>query len=160
HLARFLVEGELLARLNHPHIVQVFEVSHIQGRPFLVLEYVEGVNLAHYLKDGTLAARDAARMVEQLARAMHYAHQQGIIHRDRKPANVLLQTAARYWPAQKSSASGERPVAFPKITDFGLARHFQLASDLTQTGTIVGTPSYMSPEQARGSSVVGPATDI
>lgn len=128
---RFRREAEATAKLTHPNIVQVFEVGEHQGQPFLALEYVAGPSLAEQWKQSRHSPREAAELVEQLARGVHYAHEQGIVHRDLKPANVLL--------------SPDRP----KITDFGLAQHVE-STDLTVTGEVVGTPDYMSPEQAQG----------
>src|SRR5207302_6585195 len=137
-------EAEAVARLQHPHIVQVHEIGDAGGHPFFSLEFVNGPSLAQTLRDAPLPAGAAAELVETLARAMHYAHQQGIIHRDLKPANVLLTTDGT-----------------PKITDFGLAKQLDSASGQTQTGSIMGTPSYMAPEQAAGRTrEIGPATDI
>jgi len=142
-LARFMVEVKSVARLQHPHIVQIFEVGEVDGRPFCALEYVGGGSLAQKLAGTPLPADEAAAVVEVLARAMHVAHQMGVIHRDLKPANVLL------------SDDGA-----PKITDFGLARNLA-ESGQTQTGSIMGTPSYMAPEQAEGrSAAVGPPADV
>lgn len=141
---RFRREAEATAKLSHPNIVQVFEVGEHQGQPFLALEYVPGPSLAEQWTQARQSPREAAQLVEQLARAIHYAHQQGIVHRDLKPGNVLI--------------SPDRP----KITDFGLAVPLE-SSDLTITGEIVGTPDYMSPEQASGKSsqrVVGKASDV
>src|SRR5262245_15362035 len=147
HRARFLVEAEVLARLRHPNVVQVFEAGQQDGRPFLALEYVEGGTLAQRLAaEGMMAPREAAALVCQLARAVHHAHMQGVIHRDLKPANVLL------------SPSPSGPI--PKITDFGLACQ-PGGGELSQTGEVMGTPSYMSPEQARGERrSLGPAADV
>ena len=128
---RFRREAEATGKLAHPNIVQVYEVGEFQGQPFLALEYVPGPSLAEQWKQSRQSPQEAAELVEQLARAIHYAHQQGIVHRDLKPGNVLL--------------SPDRA----KITDFGLAQHLD-STDLTVTGEIVGTPDYMSPEQARG----------
>jgi hypothetical protein len=155
-LARFRAEAEAVARLQHPNIVQVYEVGEAGGNPYFSLEYVAGGNLAQRLSKAPLPARDAAVVLEALARAMHAAHQAGIVHRDLKPANVLL--------AACGSASGEdaKPQAawLPKITDFGLAKRLDLPG-LTQTGAILGTPSYMAPEQAEGRTRdVGPAVDV
>jgi formylglycine-generating enzyme required for sulfatase activity/tRNA A-37 threonylcarbamoyl transferase component Bud32 len=142
--ARFLSEAEAVAHLQHPHIVQIYETGQHDGLPFMALEFVEGGSLARKIKDAPLAPAEAARVVEQLARGMDYAHSRGIVHRDLKPENVLL------------AADGT-----PKVTDFGLAKRVVGGSDLTQTGAILGTPSYMAPEQARGSSkAVGPAADV
>jgi WD40 repeat protein/tRNA A-37 threonylcarbamoyl transferase component Bud32 len=140
--ARLLAEADAIARLRHPHIVQVHEVGLHEGVPFLSLEYVDGESLDRKLRGEPQPPREAATLVESLARAVHHAHQHGVIHRDLKPANVLL-TADRT----------------PKVTDFGLAK--QKRPDLTATGAILGTPSYMAPEQAAGDNrAVGPATDV
>ena len=143
--ARFRVEAETAARLKHPHIVPIYEIGE-QGRlPYLALEFVEGGNLAQAMAVRPLAPIQAAGMVETLARAIDYVHQHGVVHRDLKPANVLL------------TAEG-----IPKITDFGLAKWLDVPSGhATQSGTVLGTPSYMAPEQAQGQSGrIGPATDV
>ena len=144
-LARFEVEAEAVARLQHPHIVQVHAVGEHAGRPYVVLEYVDGGSLERRLTGAPQPARWAAELVETLAQAMHYAHGQGIVHRDLKPANVLL------------TADGT-----PKVTDFGLAKLLAGAAGVnTQSGAVLGTPSYMAPEQAGGKSKeIGPATDV
>jgi tetratricopeptide (TPR) repeat protein len=139
---RFRREAEAVARLQHPGIVQVFEIGRHQGLPFLALEYCAGGSLYRKLAGTPLPPREAARWAETLARALAAAHQRQIVHRDLKPANVLL------------TESGA-----PKITDFGLARRLDGVSTGTQTGAVVGTPSYMPPEQARGEPV-GPAADV
>jgi WD40 repeat protein len=143
-LARFRREAEAAARLHHPNIVQIYEVGAHAGRPYLALEYVGGQTLARRLAGAPAPARQAAELVEVLARAMHYAHQRGVIHRDLKPANVLL------------TESGQ-----PKISDFGLAKLLEEQAAQTHTSAILGTPSYMAPEQAAGQGrEVGPATDV
>lgn len=143
-LVRFRIEGETVARLQHPHIVQIFKVGEHDAQPFLALEYVEGGSLKQRLQRGALALEEAAALIEVLARAVHYAHQQGVVHRDLKPANILLA-----------------PEGQPKITDFGLAKFLGEDMELTQSGAILGTPSYMAPEQAAGNANrVGPASDI
>src|SRR5262249_12450548 len=141
---RFRAEAEAVARLQHPNIVQVHEVGEHEGLPYAALEFVEGGTFAERLKRGPISSREAAEVIATVAGAMHLAHSRNIVHRDLKPANILLD------------ANGA-----PKVTDFGLAR--QLDSDIgqTQTGMAVGTPSYMSPEQAAGESKhVGPAADL
>ena len=131
-LARFRVEAEAVARLQHPNIVQIHEVGQHAGSPFLVLELVEGRSLAQWLAGTPQPAGRAAELVETLARAIHAAHRQGVVHRDLTPANILL------------AADG-----VPKITDFGLAKLLIGGGSMrTQTGDLLGTPSYMAPEQA------------
>jgi serine/threonine-protein kinase len=143
-VARFRGEAEAVARLQHPHIVQIFEVGEHDGRPYLALELVEGGSLDKRLRGGPLPARAAAALAQALARAVHYAHQKGVVHRDLKPANVLL------------TADG-----IPKVTDFGLAKRLDGEAGQTQSGAVVGTPSYMAPEQAAGRThEVGPLADV
>jgi WD40 repeat protein len=167
--ARFRTEAEAAARLQHPHIVQVYEVGDQEGRPYLALEYVAGSSLAQQLQGTPQPVRWAAELVEVLARAIHDAHQHGIIHRDLKPANVLLATenTEATEKDRKQNSTGSVPSVSslahctPKITDFGLAKQLDGAAALTGSGTLVGTPNYMAPEQADGRrGKVGPATDI
>jgi WD40 repeat protein/tRNA A-37 threonylcarbamoyl transferase component Bud32 len=142
-LARFHTEAQAIARLQHPNIVQVHEVSEHEGTPFIALEFCGGGSLAQKLNGTPLPAREAAELLETLARAMQAAHEQHVIHRDLKPANVLFTEAG-----------------VPKITDFGLAKKLDEAGQ-TQSGAIMGTPSYMAPEQAMGESTgIGPSADI
>jgi serine/threonine protein kinase/tetratricopeptide (TPR) repeat protein len=143
-LARFRIEAEAVARLQHPNIVQIHEVGDAGGHPYFALEFVEGGTLAGRLARGPMPPREAAALVELLARAMHLAHSRNVIHRDLKPANILL------------TADGT-----PKITDFGLARQLDADSGETQAGAVMGTPSYMAPEQASGyAHLAGPAADV
>ncbi len=143
-MERFQREAATIARLKHPNIVQIHEIGEHHGLPFLCLEYVAGGTLAERLRKGPLPPREAATLVQALAQTMHSVHQEGIIHRDLKPGNVLL------------TADG-----VPRITDFGLARLLDSQSELTQTGFVLGTPSYMAPEQAAGKvHEIGPATDV
>jgi WD40 repeat protein len=139
---RFQVEAEAAAALQHPHIVQIHAVGEHDGRPYCALEFVDGGSLAQRLAQGSLPAAEAAALAETLARAVQAAHDRRIVHRDLKPANVLL------------AADGT-----PKITDFGLARRLDGEGHATQTGVVMGTPSYMAPEQARGAAA-GPAADV
>jgi tRNA A-37 threonylcarbamoyl transferase component Bud32 len=150
-LARFRTEAEAVARLRHPGVVQIYDVGEHNGLPYLALEYCEGGSLAGRLAGTPLPPAQAAALVEQLARAVDAAHQQKVIHRDLKPANVLL------------AGGPDTPVGqlIPKVTDFGLAKKLDEASGLTQSNAILGTPSYMAPEQAGGKGKqVGPAADI
>ncbi len=140
---RFRSEAEAVARLQHPHVVQVFEVGEHQGLPFMALEYCPGGSLSDRLDGTPWPPAKAAALVETLARAVSAAHQAGLVHRDLKPANVLL------------SAEDQ-----PKVSDFGLAKRMD-ARGMTQTGAVVGTPSYMAPEQASGDTrQIGPAADV
>jgi serine/threonine-protein kinase len=147
-VGRFRTEAEAVARLQHPNIVQIYEVGEHDGRPYLTLEYVDGVGLDRRLRESPLAARAAAELLQTLARAVQAAHERGIAHRDLKPANVLL------------SADGT-----PKVGDFGLAKRLADTGDdaptpRTRTGALLGTPNYMAPEQAGGAKDVGPAADV
>jgi serine/threonine protein kinase/WD40 repeat protein len=143
-ILRFRAEAQAAARLDHPGIVAVYEVGEHQGLHYFTMAFIEGTSLADRLRDGPLAAKQAALLARDLAGAIEYAHQHGIVHRDLKPANILLDLQGK-----------------PKLTDFGLAKRTQEASDMTGTGQILGTPAYMSPEQAKGSSAAaGPASDI
>jgi serine/threonine-protein kinase len=141
--ARFRAEAEAAARLKHPNIVTVHEFGTIDGQAYFAMEYVPGLSLAQRLAGETLPApRDAARLIAAVARAVHHAHTQGILHRDLKPANVLLADE------------------HPKVTDFGLAKRIDHAESLTKSGDVVGTPSYMAPEQATGRKELTPAADV
>jgi serine/threonine protein kinase len=163
---RFSSEAGWVARLQHPNIVQVYDRYEHEGRPYFAMEFVGGGSLAARLAGKPLPPDEAAGLVETLARAVHHAHQQGIIHRDLKPANILLQQSegagGRGLP-EKPSGSSPAPASSPltpKITDFGLAKNLAAGKDTTTAG-VMGTPSYMAPEQASGlTKDVGPATDV
>ena len=143
-LVRFQIEAESVARLQHPHIVQIHEIGDYEGNPFFSLEYCDGGNLGSRLKKQLPSPSEAARLLETLAQAMHYAHLRGVVHRDLKPVNILLDSAGQ-----------------PKIADFGLAKRTDSDSDFSQSGAILGTPSYMAPEQAAGKvRDTGPAADV
>jgi serine/threonine protein kinase/WD40 repeat protein len=169
-LERFRAEAQAVARLQHPNIVQIFEIGEWtpdnsqEAMPYFSLELVSGGSLAQKLAGQPQLPRQGAEMVETLARAMHHAHAHGIIHRDLKPANVLLSGTTE--EGQQTGKEGSPLVPFPssvvpKITDFGLAKELDADVARTQAGAILGTPSYMSPEQAEGSiDRVGPLTDV
>jgi serine/threonine protein kinase len=153
-LARFRGEAETAARLNHPHIVPVYDVGQHSGLPYFTMRYVKGSTLAQRLAEGPLPGREAARLLAPVARAIAKAHQQGVLHRDLKPSNILIDAEGR-----------------PYVSDFGLAKrlvpetpdesHTHRFGPLTQTGAILGTPGYMSPEQAAGRrGVIGAGSDI
>jgi tetratricopeptide (TPR) repeat protein len=160
---RFRREAEAEARLQHPHIVQIYEVGEHDGRPYLALEYADGGSLAQQVAGTPQPARAAAQLVQTLAGALHHAHQRGILHRDLKPANVLLASGGREPPVEESTGGSRPPLAhfLPKVTDFGLAKRLDGPGGQTQSGALLGTPSYMAPEQAAGQArAVGPATDV
>lgn len=166
---RFRTEAEAAARLNHPHIVPVYEVGEHAGRPYFSMQLIEGTTLARRLADGPLPSRQAAELLVPICRAVAAAHRQGVLHRDLKPSNILIDTEGRTY-----------------VTDFGLAKRiersrgegFELKTDptssadlqssilnsqpsLTNSGAILGTPGYMAPEQAAGQrGEVGTATDV
>jgi predicted Ser/Thr protein kinase len=142
--ARFRAEAQAVAQLKHPNIVAVHDIGECDGLPFFSLEFVEGGSLERKLNRTAQRPAEAAALVETLARAMHVAHWQGIVHRDLKPANILLT-----------------PDGMPKIADFGLAKRLGGDSNHTQSGCVMGTPSFMAPEQAGGRNHdVGPAADV
>jgi serine/threonine protein kinase len=143
-VTRFHTEAEAAAHLDHPGIVPIFEVGECDDQHFFSMGFVEGDSLAGRVKDGPLPQREAAELVQTIAQAIAYAHSMGIIHRDLKPANALLDQHGQ-----------------PKVTDFGLAKKTEADSQLTGTGQILGTPSYMPPEQASGNTkLVGPEADV
>src|SRR5205085_4351663 len=160
---RFRAEAEAVARLQHPNIVQIHDVGEFDCLQYLVLEYVSGGTLSAKLNGRPQPVNVAAQLVETLSRAVAYAHREGIVHRDLTPANVLLCAA----PGAKSAKSNDDDETFdprqftPKITDFGLAKRLDMDSGTTRTGAVMGTPCYMSPEQASGQAQdVGPTADV
>jgi WD40 repeat protein/tRNA A-37 threonylcarbamoyl transferase component Bud32 len=160
---RFRAEAEAAAKLDHPGIVPVFEVGQHDGHQYFSMAFVDGESLARKLIDGLPKPRDAAVLIKQVAEAVTYAHLEGVVHRDIKPANILLQSPQSIVPSPQSSArlgTEDWGLLTPRLTDFGLAKKVEGDSGLTQTGQIVGTPSYMPPEQASGKRDVGPLADV
>ena len=143
-LARFRSEAESAARLDHPHIVPVYEVGERDGRPYFAMKYVAGTTLARRLAEGPMPPREAAALLAPICDAVHFAHSRGILHRDLKPSNILIDREGR-----------------PHVTDFGLAKRVAGDSQITRSGAILGTPCYMAPEQAAGNrGQLGPASDV
>jgi predicted Ser/Thr protein kinase len=143
-MARFHAEAEAAARLDHPAIVPIYEVGLEDSRPYFTMKYVAGTTLAQRLAGGPMAPREAAELLAPIARAIHFAHQRGVLHRDLKPSNILIDEEGR-----------------PHVSDFGLAKRVESDDGLTQSGAVLGTPSYMAPEQAAGTrGKLGPASDV
>lgn len=141
---RFQAEAQAAARLDHPGIVPVYEVGEIEGRPYFSMKFIRGTTLAQRLAEGPIPSREAARLLVQVAKAIHFAHEKGVLHRDLKPSNILIDE------------KGD-----PHVTDFGLAKQISDEPSLTRTGAILGTPAYMAPEQAAGNrGQVGPQSDV
>jgi WD40 repeat protein/tRNA A-37 threonylcarbamoyl transferase component Bud32 len=159
-LARSRGEAQAVARLQHPNVVQIFEIQEVDGRPVLALEFVSGGTLAQRTKGEPQPPGQAAAIVRTLARAIAAAHDRGLVHRDLKPSNILL--AADDDAARPTGAPADNPPLdhlVPKVSDFGLAKRLDEDLGQTQTGAIVGTPGYMAPEQATAGGAVGPAAD-
>jgi serine/threonine-protein kinase len=147
-IERFRVESQAAAQLAHPHIVPVFQVGECDGQPYFTMQFIEGTTLARKLAGGPMAAQEAARMLIPVCRAVQYAHEHGVLHRDLKPSNILIDLQGN-----------------PYVSDFGLAKRIDVDPELTPTGAILGTPSYMPPEQAGSSGSggrpqLGPAADV
>jgi tetratricopeptide (TPR) repeat protein len=167
-VARFRKEAAAAARLQHPNIVQIYAIGEHAGLPYFSLEYVNGGSLAQRLNGAPQPPGEAAALVEMLAHAVRFAHRHGVIHRDLKPANILLQKSeiqnSKSEREQSSEVSdfGFRISDFtPKVTDFSLAKQLDTAGSQTQSGAVMGTPSYMAPEQAAGEPrAIGPAADV
>jgi WD40 repeat protein/serine/threonine protein kinase len=171
---RFRGEAQAVAQLQHPNIVQIFEVGEAENRPYLAFEYIEGGSLSSYLSGQPWSATHAAEFVEVLARAVQFAHDRGIVHRDLKPGNILISDLPFRGPKSKPDSQGGNSPTI-KITDFGLAKRLEPDSDdpgeevsnpsqekrHTRTGAVMGTPSYIAPEQAAGRNKdVGPPADV
>jgi eukaryotic-like serine/threonine-protein kinase len=185
---RLRTEAESIARLNHPNIVQIYEVGEYRGVPFFSMEFCAGGSLAQHLAGNPMKAGAAARLVARLAGAIGCAHAAGVVHRDLKPANILLargdvsaqsdtrpeQSTRERGKSSRSSQGGRRGSTahadgsgdhgselLPKVTDFGLAKHLDAGPGQTRSGQVMGTPSYMAPEQALGDTKnVGPLADV
>jgi serine/threonine-protein kinase len=141
---RFKNETRIIARLDHPGIVSIFEVGECGGHPFYSMRFIEGTTLAKRLAEGPLPGREAATILARVAAAVDAAHSRGVLHRDLKPSNILIDAAGN-----------------PHVSDFGLAKRIEQGQDVTHTGAILGTPCYMSPEQAAGSrGDVGKTSDV
>lgn len=144
HIRRFYSEAEAAAKLDHPGIVPIYEVGKVGDQHFFSMGYIDGAALSDRISKGPLSTQVAASLARQVAEAIAYAHRHGVVHRDLKPQNILI------------TADGH-----PKVTDFGLAKSIEGDSNLTASGQILGTPSYMPPEQAAGEiSQIGPLSDV
>ena len=140
---RFKAEAAAAAKLRHSNIVAIHEIGEEAGQHFFSMDYVEGANLADFMRHQPVSTRQAAQLLKTISEALHYAHEQGIVHRDLKPSNILIDGLLE-----------------PRITDFGLAKDLKVDSDLTLTGQMLGSPNYISPEQASGKIAVGVPSDI
>ncbi len=165
--ARFRLEAEAAARIDHPNVVQIYEVGEHHGLPFFAMELIEGGSLDKLLAGQPLPTHAAAELVRTLAAAIEHAHAQKIVHRDLKPANILLEQGGVVSGGVVSGRADHTPLTthhslVPKITDFGLAKRLDDDSTAwTQPGAVLGTASYMAPEQAEGRvGAIGPAADI
>lgn len=142
-LKLFYAEARAVGQFQHENIVRIYDMGVHQGLPYFSLEFIDGPSLSDQIAEQPLDQFEAVRMMIPLARALDYAHRKGVIHRDLKPSNILLTSDG-----------------VPKLADFGLAKQLQTENDYSRTGDVVGTPSFMAPEQARGDRDVGPAADI
>ena len=141
---RFFAEARATAQLQHPGIVPVYDVGEIDGRPYFAMQYIQGRTLQDLINSGGLDERQSVRIVESIARAVHFAHENGVLHRDLKPSNILIDE-----------------IGHARLTDFGLAKQTDAGESLTRTGVVLGTSSYMSPEQASGKmGPISPASDV
>ena len=169
-MSRFRSEAEAVARLKHANIVQIYDIGTHEGRPFFSLELVEGGSLDKKIAGTPMPPRDAAALTETLARTMDVVHRSGLVHRDLKPGNILIQESEVRGQGPGVKDQGKAPADsrrltpdswIPKITDFGLVKQLDDPGGATQAGSVLGTPSYMAPEQAAGDlGQIGPATDV
>ncbi|MFO0841729.1 MAG: serine/threonine-protein kinase [Gemmataceae bacterium] len=163
-LARFDQEARAVARLQHPNIVQIYEIGEHDGLPYFSLEFVDGGTLAKHIDGKPRPPREAAEVLLALAKAMGFAHQHHIVHRDLKPANVLLGVGQAASLSVEGGAKDKQGCLsyVPKVTDFGLAKAVEEGGTVqTASGTVMGTPAYMPPEQARGDlKEIGPLCDL
>lgn len=167
-IERFRAEAAAAAGLDHPNVLPIYEVGQFQGHPYFSMKLIDGGSLANFLnRTPRPPLRDLLEILVKVCRAVHAAHQRGILHRDLKPANVLLQIADCRLQNEGSevSATSQSAIcnlrsAIPMVTDFGLAKRVEGDSKLTQSGVVVGTPSYMPPEQARGAKSLTTAVDV
>jgi len=143
-MARFRSEVESASQLEHPNIAPVYDVGSSNGEPYFTMRFIEGTTLARKLAGGPMAPQEAARILASVASGVHFAHEHGVLHRDLKPQNILIDSSGT-----------------PYVTDFGLAKRLEGGNSITQSGAILGTPSYMAPEQAAGNrGQMGPAADV
>jgi WD40 repeat protein/tRNA A-37 threonylcarbamoyl transferase component Bud32 len=157
---RFHQEAKAAANLDHPNIVPIYEVGEHEGQQYFSMKLIMGGSLAQAIAGGAQMAQDrAASLLAEVARAVHHAHQRGVLHRDLKPANILMQIPEGANPTQPSAPLNLRS-AVPQITDFGLAKRIEADSSQTHSGAVVGTPAYMAPEQARADKNVSVAVDV
>ncbi|MBL8819979.1 MAG: serine/threonine protein kinase [Planctomyces sp.] len=141
--ARFLAEASAAARLDHPGIVPVYEIGEVQGQPFFSMKYVSGGSLADHLPHYRTNLRAGVELMSKVCRAVHHAHERGVLHRDLKPANILIDE-----------------IGAPLVADLGLAKAVDSENNITRSGAVMGTPGYMSPEQASGGTDVTTAADV
>ena len=142
-VARFEREAQIIAQLEHPHIVPVYDFDEHNGQPYLVMKYIPGITLSDALADGPLELRDVMTILPKIAAGLDYAHQRGILHRDIKPSNIMLDESGH-----------------PYVTDFGLARAVEDGESTLSQGMLVGTPAYMSPEQGEGVHELDARSDL
>lgn len=163
---RFHQEAEAAARLDHPNIVPVHDVGEVDGQHYFTMGFVDGSSLKAFIQNGPLANGQSAEIIHDLARALAYAHNQGIVHRDIKPSNILLRHSVPDESRSSKDGSTDHSLGSaarfrPMITDFGLAKQIDSDSELTTSGQVLGTPQFMAPEQARGDVAnIGAAADI